>query len=793
MQEFTLRKKKKQKQFRFFDVIANFVSAFIKEDEGEAAADKRRRYVFSAVRTISGCIFSVLLCRSQLAFSTYPLGLMFLCSAGRATPLYALCSLISYLTLGNISKIYAAAAVLILFSRSCICIYLDAKENGAYCFPYYSEWKAYRVIVSCVVSFIVGLYNLIFFSFTYYSLLGSLLIMVFCPIGTYILSVFQDKSSSKEARDISRLFLCAVFVWSLSGYSILGINLGKVGAFCLIVNEAEGNKKGSSAIMGLALGLPFGVSSCAIYALSGAVCATLKLLSDFLSLLGAFTFILMAEGYVGGYSALLGSLPSCAVALCSVLLWNKLDISRRICSFSLSSLIKKSQKEKESSPPPTEASISDISKSFMSLSATMKSLSCRFERSHLLDTYGICSGAFERVCYSCPLRCECQDENTAKFKDAHTSLAQSLSKHGKLTEKSLPPYIRENCSRKGALVSELNRRTAAAVEECFKRSGIDRLCSDYATMAKILDSHLQRTKERDRYDGELSARLLALSRRKLYGISGISVYGTRKRKIYARGIELSSHSVSAAELQSEFGAAAECSLSFPVYTINGTDIEFEMHTSPRFSAESAIAALPKKNEELSGDSARTFLNTEGYYYGVLCDGMGSGEAAAYTSGICAEYLMSMLSASNPKELTLQMLNCVLREESRENSSTVDIFEFDTYTGEGCFLKSGAAPSYVCRGQNVYKVTAKTIPIGITEKIGAEKIKFKLKAGDIVLMVSDGLVEDDEDSRLIVETLCRRTTKDPFDIAANVLCAAKAKRSQSDDMTVVCTSIGQAVE
>ncbi len=790
MPDITLKRKKKQKSSRLLDFIGEFIkNHVISKDGGEDRQALERRYVFLCARTLLGISYSFLIARAQLAFSAYPFGIMFLCAAGRGAPIYAAASLISSLTLGGVSKVYALSYALIIFARSLICIYFDAKEEGIKRFPLYNEWVAYRVIVSCIASFIVGLYNLFFFSFTYYSLLGSLLCMLLCPIGTYIFAVGADKNAREEGRDASRLFMCALLIWALSPISLFSINAGRIAAFCLVASESNSQKRGASALMGLVCGLPFGISSCAVYAIAGAVCATLKSLSEFLGHLGAFTFILMAEGYIGGYSALLSALPSSSVALTLVLLWEKLSISRRLCSFSLSSLLKKTKDENIQADITDKDSVSELSRAFFSLSSTLRSLSKHAERSILLDTNGICEYAFDKVCHDCPARAECREKNASTAADAQAKLASAVSRDGRISDKSLPPYLAQNCRRRASLVSEINRRCARMTEECFARSGTELLSADYASMAKILDSHLKRAKERDRHESELSAALLSLCKRKLYGISSVAVYGTRRRRIYASGIDLSSHTVSAAELQREFEAVCGCALSSPVYSLDEAELSFEMHSTPRFSPECAIAALPKECEEKSGDSARSFSNSEGYFYSILCDGMGSGETAAYTSGICAEYLSCMLSCSNPKEITLEMLNCVLREQRGESSSTVDMFEFDTFTGEGCFLKSGAAPSYVCRGKNVYRISAKTIPIGITEKICAEKIKFKLRRGDIVVMLSDGIVESEEDSRHTVETLCSRSTNDPFDIAAAVLCNARAKHSLRDDMTVVCTAIG----
>jgi hypothetical protein len=322
----------------------------------------------------------------------------------------------------------------------------------------------------------------------------------------------------------------------------------------------------------------------------------------------------------------------------------------------------------------------------------------------------------------------------------------------------------------------------------MKSSSADLFASDYDAMSRILSSHLKKSREEGKVDRELSGALMTLSRHRLYGIGDITVYGKRKKRIYARNVELSSHCVSAAELRSTFESMCGCRLSYPVYSIDRASVEFEMHTEAAYCVESSISSSPKSGEKKCGDSARSVSNSEGYFYGILCDGMGSGTEAAYTSGVCAEYLCNMLCSSNPKELTIEMLNAVIRGEAGECSSTVDLFEFDTYTGEGCFIKSGAAPSFVCRDRNVYKVSAKTIPIGITERIGAEKIKFRLKAGDIVVMVSDGVSDGGEDCRLVVDALCKRTGDDPFDISAAVLGAAKIKNEQRDDMTVICIRI-----
>ncbi len=791
-------KKQKPKEQRFLYCIYARAAAFIRahvfiKEENENSRAAERRYVVLCIRALLGCVFCSLMSGTQLAFSMYPLGLAFLSSAGRALPLYTASALLSGLRLGGMSGIYCVAAVLILLSRTVACVYLDAREEGVTRFPLYNEWASCRVVVSCIAAFCVGIYNLFYGNFSYYSLLGSLLIMAVTPISCYIFMYSFAPSGRAEHRDAARLFVCAVLVWSLADIRVIGVCLGDVAAFFLIVSEAAKGKKAAAALMGLAAGIPFGLSSAAVYALSGVLCSLLCSLSSALGCMGAFTFTVMAQGYIGGYAALVSALPGASVGLCVSLLWFRYGIYEKISCFGRGMLRQKeddSAKTETDAPPETQ-SIERLSESFSSMSSMLKSLCAYGERNRILDVRSIVEECCDGVCRDCKARSLCWGERATDTADAYSKLTGVLAGQRKITNLTLPRYLRDNCIKQETLILGLNRKMSEAAQKAIRHTGCRLLACDYEAMSRILDSHIERTKETCALDRDLSLALTQLCRRRLYGISSVSVWGKRIKKLYACGIDLSSHTVSAAELRREFSRVSRCALSSPVYSIDGTDVEFEMHSQPIVKMKCAIASLPKEGEGECGDTARTVENDEGYVYCVLCDGMGSGTEAAYTSGICTEYLSSMLEHSNPKELTVQMLNAVLREQMGECSSTVDLFELDTYTGQGCFIKSGAAPSFVCRDKNVYRVAARTIPIGITEHIKAEKIKFRLREGDIVVMVSDGVVEGPEEGRLVVEALCRRTTSDPFDIAAALLSEAKTKYNCRDDMTVAVMTVGAA--
>ena len=79
---------------------------------------------------------------------------------------------------------------------------------------------------------------------------------------------------------------------------------------------------------------------------------------------------------------------------------------------------------------------------------------------------------------------------------------------------------------------------------------------------------------------------------------------------------------------------------------------------------------------------------------------------------------------------------------------------------GCasFIKSGAAPTYIAREGTVYKVSSRTMPVGIIKDADARITKFDTKKGDLIVMISDGCCHDSDDCPWLVEYLCAFMSK-----------------------------------
>jgi stage II sporulation protein E len=219
------------------------------------------------------------------------------------------------------------------------------------------------------------------------------------------------------------------------------------------------------------------------------------------------------------------------------------------------------------------------------------------------------------------------------------------------------------------------------------------------------------------------------------------------------------------------------------------------------TAKRKIAVISAQNNVsadggVSGDSVNLFCNKKDYFYALISVGMGSGKEAALTSGLCSVFLEKMLRAGNRAATSLRMLNNMIasraHDSTKECSSTVDLLELDLMTGEGAFLKSGAAPSFVVRGKVVRRLQAGTVPIGILNTLDVQKTEFTLRVGDTVVMVSDGIVPCDDDAEWLTSYLTGAATQAPEEIVSHI-CRRCTESKTRDDCSVVALRILDADE
>lgn len=156
-----------------------------------------------------------------------------------------------------------------------------------------------------------------------------------------------------------------------------------------------------------------------------------------------------------------------------------------------------------------------------------------------------------------------------------------------------------------------------------------------------------------------------------------------------------------------------------------------------FRPETAVCS--RGREAANGDRCIRFAGTKNRYYLLLCDGMGTGAAAAYEAQRAAELLRRMLAAGCEAEEALQNVNALLVLRGSAGAVTVDLVQVDLLSGRVCVYKWGAAPSWLLGVRGIECIGRQCPPPGIALGETAQSVsRISLAAGETLLLLSDGV-------------------------------------------------------
>ena len=152
-----------------------------------------------------------------------------------------------------------------------------------------------------------------------------------------------------------------------------------------------------------------------------------------------------------------------------------------------------------------------------------------------------------------------------------------------------------------------------------------------------------------------------------------------------------------------------------------------------------VAVCTSAREKTNGDKCLWFAGTDCRYYLLICDGMGTGEAAAREAGVVADMLRRLLLAGYPAPYALRSINslCALRGDGA--AVTMDLAEFCLDTGKATVYKWGAVPSWLLLPNRAERIGAVVPPPGFSVAEGRETVdRLTLRRGEALVLVSDGV-------------------------------------------------------
>jgi stage II sporulation protein E len=214
-----------------------------------------------------------------------------------------------------------------------------------------------------------------------------------------------------------------------------------------------------------------------------------------------------------------------------------------------------------------------------------------------------------------------------------------------------------------------------------------------------------------------------------------------------------------------------------------------------YTVLTGVAHAAKDGDLVSGDSYSTIELSGGKYAIAISDGMGNGERAHSESRDTLLLLQQILQSGIEEKVAIKSVNSILSlRTTDEIFSTLDLVMVDLQNASARFLKIGSTPSFIKRGSKIIKVQASNLPMGILSEFEVDVVGEQLKAGDLLIMMSDGVFEGPKHVENYDLWMKRKInelqTDDPQAIADLIMEEVIRSRGGSieDDMTVVVAKI-----
>jgi len=194
---------------------------------------------------------------------------------------------------------------------------------------------------------------------------------------------------------------------------------------------------------------------------------------------------------------------------------------------------------------------------------------------------------------------------------------------------------------------------------------------------------------------------------------------------------------------------------------------------------------------VSGDSVCYGEVGPGVFSVVLSDGMGCGRRASEESSLIVQTVDQLLRAGYAPPLAVQVTNAVMLYRvgaGEESYSTLDLALIDLHSKNLQLYKTGASLTVIRRGTKLAVVTMPSLPMGVVGDLPVPSWTCRLRAGDQILLLSDGVAEAGRrlGFRWLMEAILSQTSSDPRAAAELLIRRARQQMEgkEKDDMTAV---------
>lgn len=628
---------------------------------------------------------------------------------------------------------------------------------------------------------------------------------LFCGAAAYFVSktfrAFDNDRVGFSSDELACLLLTSgLIVMGLYDFSVFGISLGRIFGLFLILTAAKYGGIISGAISGIAIGFSFltvgsdpnlGMT----VALAGLMCGVFAKMGKYAQMTVLFLFGFIGTVTTGNVVAIS---QTAAESVLACLLFYAMP---RNLGVTLGKMF--SAYPKLSVPTGIKKSLTmrlDMaSNALRDISETVEQVSAQLSKINAPDFGKVIYSIEEEACSGCKLRVHCWETRRNSTVDAVMEMTKAIKSGDTNPENAMPEEFKGRCLRVSKMSNVTFRKYSDFASRIAAENRIDEVRSVVSDQFDGISDMLRDLSCDFNNDEQFDSVIAENAAAALKGLDIIAdEAGCRIDKYGRMTLEFKIKKnkdlvINKLQVMKLLSLVCEREFNIPNISEIGGEVYIVLNEKAEMTVDFGAEQISANDSKMCGDAYKYFNDGRGHFLMVLSDGMGTGGRAAVDGAMACGLMSRLIKAGFGYDCSLKFLNSsMLFKSTDESLATVDVASIDLFTGQTELYKAGAAPTIIRRSGRTGKAESTSLPAGILRDIGFDKASVRCKEGDIVVLMSDGVVNDGID--WIREEIEHWGDGSAQDLAERLSEGAKRRRTDihEDDITVLTAILKKSV-
>ncbi len=432
------------------------------------------------------------------------------------------------------------------------------------------------------------------------------------------------------------------------------------------------------------------------------------------------------------------------------------------------------------------------------VSETVEQVSKELSKINAPDFSKVISLVEKDACNGCKLRLHCWESRREQTVAAILKMTQGLRLGNSDLENYTPDEFKGRCVKLSSVSSSVKARYLSYASALSAENRIEEvrgvISDQFSGISYMLNNLSEDILGDEQFDN--TAALNAASALRNLGIltrqSSARMDKFGRLTLHMQIQKMPETVINRMQIMRLLSLCCERNFGAPVISKVGNDTFLTLTEHPIFKADVGVSQICASKNAMCGDAYSYFHDGKGHLIAMLSDGMGTGGRAAVDGAMASGLMSQLLKAGFGFDCALKILNSsMLFKSTDESLATLDIVSLDLFTGEAILYKAGAAPTVIRRSGSIGKAESNSVPVGILREVKFDTARIKLKADDIIVLMSDGVCQDDTDW---IKDELERFSDESAQTLAEFLseCAERRCQGHKDDITVLTIILEKSV-